>query len=206
MSSPLPSYPHHHPRLIHLHQHLLLSMITRNPPRTEEHDEWTAQMKHGPARRARAPTPPDDTPNETKRVKIQVETSKMTQCVPWSAFDGAISLPPSAPARSKTSSEIPMTTTMTTITRSHPRPLRRPSKGFLKPTPPRALPFHGDSLHPPSQFDVDESEASEAKPIDTRSTKSFENMLSDGKRRAKARSANGNAAKPYPNHGSTYHS
>ncbi|KAJ3767544.1 hypothetical protein FB446DRAFT_754590 [Lentinula raphanica] len=53
----------------------------------------------------------------------------------------------------------------------------------------------GDSLHPPSQFDGDESDASEAKPIDTRSIKSFESMMSDGKRRAKARSANGNAAK-----------
>ncbi|KAJ3836339.1 hypothetical protein F5878DRAFT_689385 [Lentinula raphanica] len=64
----------------------------------------------------------------------------------------------------------------------------------------------GDSLHLPSQFDVDESDASEAEPIDTRSIKSFESMMSDRKRRAKARSANGNAAKPYPNHGSTYHS
>ncbi|KAJ3839695.1 hypothetical protein EV361DRAFT_806037 [Lentinula raphanica] len=53
----------------------------------------------------------------------------------------------------------------------------------------------GDSLQPPSHFDGDESDASEAKPIDTRSIKSFESMMSDGKRRAKVRSANGNAAK-----------
>ncbi|KAJ3835299.1 hypothetical protein F5878DRAFT_315827 [Lentinula raphanica] len=46
---------------------------------------------------------------------------------------GALNPLPLPPARSKRMSE---RATTTTITRSAPRPLRRPSKGILKPTPP----------------------------------------------------------------------
>ncbi|KAJ3743541.1 hypothetical protein DFH05DRAFT_1226386 [Lentinula detonsa] len=49
----------------------------------------------------------------------------------------------------------------------------------------------GDSLHPPFQDDDnDESDVSDSRPIDTRSIKSFESMMNDGKRRGKVKSAN----------------